>query len=81
MVWPKPGGEGLNNRGPAELLEKPHRSRARQNLLDKAQQLLVELMAEKDAQCASGRFGVMIVRDQSGHTGIRKVIDEGVFVS
>ncbi len=64
------------------LAEKQRRKdRPRPNLLDKAQRLLADLMAEQDAKCASGRFGVMIVRDQSGHTGIRKIIDEGVFVN
>jgi hypothetical protein len=60
---------------------KQRRERVRANLVDKAQRALAELMAEKDAACASGRFGVVIVRDQSGHTGLRFVIDEAIFVS
>jgi hypothetical protein len=63
------------------MAERPHRQRGRQDLLDKAKRLLADLIAEKDANCASGRFGVVIVRDQSGHTGIRKIIDEAVFIS
>lgn len=52
-----------------------------QNLLAKAQAALVALIEEKDAQRASGRFGVVIVRDQHGHTGLRIITDEAVFVS
>jgi hypothetical protein len=63
------------------LADKPRRERLRPDLVAKAQQLLVDLIREQDAKRASGRFGVMIVRDQSGHTGIRKIIDEGVFVN
>lgn len=59
----------------------PKRDRRRQNLLDKAQVALAELIAAKDAERASGRFGVVIVMDQAGHTGIRYVIDEAIFVN
>ncbi len=61
--------------------DKHRRERGRKDLLDNAQKLLAILIAEKDADCASGRFGVVIVRDQAGHTGIRKIIDEAVFIS
>lgn len=57
------------------------RERGRPDLLDKAKKALEDLMVEKDAKCASGRFGVVIVRDQAGHTGLRYVIDEGIFIS
>lgn len=58
----------------------PRRERRRHNLLEKAQTALVDLVETKDAERASGRFGVAIVRDQSGHTGIRLIIDEAVYV-
>lgn len=61
------------------MAEKQRREKP--NLLDKAHRALDILMAEKDAKCAPGRFGVVIVRDKAGHTGLRYVIDEAIFVS
>lgn len=61
--------------------QQRRRERVRPNLLDKAKAALDKLMAEKDAECAQGRFGVMIVRDQAGHTGIRIITDEATFVA
>ena len=51
--------------------EKQRRERRRVNLVDSAAVELLKLIADRDANLASGTFGVLLVMDRGVHRHIR----------
>lgn len=60
------------------MADKLPRKRHHQNLLDAAQAELVRLIGERDANLASGTFGVLITLDRGQHRHIKTYQEQTV---